>query len=81
MDLQSGCESAFHGDLVGDSVLQHNMDGAQVVAVALQATGKIGAMDDEIKLQRDGTSFELIPAVGKAVGTAEVMRAAAVARV
>ena len=79
VDLQSGCESAFHGDLVGDSVLQHDVDGAQVVAVALQATGKIGAMDDEIKLQRDGASFELVPAVGKAVGTAEVMRAAAVA--
>ena len=60
-------------------MLQHDMDGAQVVTVALQATGKIGAMDDEIKLQRDGASFELVPAVGKAVGTAEVMRAAAVA--
>ena len=31
------------------------------------------------KLQRDSASFELVPAVGKAVGTAEVTRVAAVA--
>ena len=79
MDLQSSCKSAFHSNLVGDSVLQHNMDSMQMVTMALQAMRKIGAVNDETKLQRDSTSFELIPTVGKAVGTAEVTRVAAVA--
>ena len=60
-------------------MLQHNVDGTQVVAVALQEMGKIWAMDDKIKLQRVDASFELVPTVGKAVGTAEVTRVAGVA--